>query len=533
MASITLTGLYSSLPDWPNRLLQAPEGTSVLTSTAKNFVFEYPAGSGAFSNFRVVVAGFGFRYDGGEPIAGRMTGVRILNASGELVVNFAKLGGNDVVNDLSQFYANVFGTLGNDNTGIGSRGETAWSHLMSAGDTITGTNSSDSAGLPSLDIGNDVYNMLGGNDWITGSFGDDTIDGGDGFDILSYPDSFRAAAIRGATINMQTGVVLDPWGGRDVVISVEEIRGSGLNDIYIGSDTGRDQFSGLRGRDTIDGGSNTFTPTGTLDGDSRDEVRYDRDELDGGRRGIVVDLETAFVDGSISGTIRDGFGNLDTVIDIERVVGTRFNDTFLGSQVSNMFAGGAGKDRYNGRAGYDSVDFGRATGNSEPTSGIVLFLSRAAGQVRNDGYGNVETVVSIESFLGTQFGDFVKGDAARDKFTLDDGADTMAGGWGGDTFVWESLDHFGDGDVVTDFQAKGPEKDILSFWTPGISGMNTTLTLINGTEATAAGVGTFVFDTAIDTLFWDGDGMGGDAAVAIVLLTGVNALSVMNFDLFT
>ena len=32
----------------------------------------------------------------------------------------------------------------------------------------------------------------------------------------------------------------------------------------------------------------------------------------------------------------------DTVIDIEKVVGTRYNDTFVGSRVDNLFEGGEG-----------------------------------------------------------------------------------------------------------------------------------------------------------------------------------------------
>lgn len=535
MANITLTALFSNLPDWPGRLFEAPSGT-VLTSTAKKFIFQHPAGSGPFAGYRIEVTGNNFAYDSGEPISGKMTQVRVLDGSGNLVVSFTNLGKNSVVNDLSQFYANVFGTRESDGTGIDPQAQTAWSNLMAGGDTITGTNGNDQDGVPGFDPGDDVYNMLGGDDWIQGNIGNDTINGGDGFDVLSYQEtnySLGAAAIRGATVNLQTGIVLDPWGGRDVVTGIEEVRGSRYDDTFIGGDTLRDRFAGMRGRDTIDGGANTFTGTGALDEDRRDEVRYDRDERDGGRRGIVVDLEKSFANGSITGTIRDGFGNLDTVIDIERVVGTRFNDSFVGSQVRNVFAGGAGRDSYDGADGFDSVSFGRWTGNSGPTSGIVVDLTRASGQVRNDGYGNVENLISIESIYGTDLGDSVKGSGGDEEISLYDGRDTMTGGLGSDTFVWESLDHFGDGDVVTDFKAAGAGADVLAFYTPDIAGMTTTLTLVNGTAATQVGVGTFIFNAANDTLFWDGDGAGGAAAVAIVELTGVNALSASNFDLWT
>lgn len=535
MANITLTDLFANLPDWPGRLFEAPNGT-VLTATAKKFIFQHPAGSGPFANYRIEATGTGFSYDAGEPIAGRMTSVRVLNAAGNPVITFANLGTNELANDLSQFYASVFGTRESDGSGLNPEAYLAWSNLMVGPDTITGTDGNDGQGIPGFDPGNDVYNMLGGDDWIKGDLGSDTINGGDGYDVLSYQESnysLGAVAFRGATINVQTGVVLDPWGGRDVVTGIEEFRGSRYGDSFIGSNTERDRFAGLRGRDTIDGGNNTFTSTGALDDDRRDEVRYDRDASDGGRRGIVVDLETSFANGSISGTIRDGFGNLDTVIDIERVVGTRFDDTFVGSHVRNVFAGGEGKDSYDGGDGFDSANFGRWTGNNGPTTGIVVDMSRASEQVRNDGYGNIETLISIESFYGTELADTVKGSAVDEEISLYDGRDTMTGGGGSDTFVWESLDHFGDGDRVTDFKAAGPGADKLAFYTPDIDGMTTTLTLVNGTAATQVGVGTFIYNAANDTLFWDGDGAGGAAAVAIVVLTGVNSLSASNFDLWT
>ncbi len=482
------------------------------------------------------VTGTGFTYDGGEPISGQMSQVRILNNLGQTVLTFGNLGTNPIVNDLSQFYASVFGTEGNDGNGVNASLDVTWSLLMAGNDTITGTNGNDYRALTGFDAGNDLYNMLGGDDYVEGGLGNDTIHGGNGYDIMSYADTnyglLGGAVIRGATINVQTGVVLDPWGGRDVVSGIEEFRGSRLNDLFIGNNTERDRFMGGRGRDTMDGGANTFNSLGELSEDYRDEVRYDRDAEWGGRRGIVVDLETSFANGSIRGTIRDGFGNVDTVIDIERVIGTRFNDVFVGSRVDNVFRGGEGRDSYNGEAGFDTVDFGRYFGASGPTSGIRVNLTLASGQIQNDGFGNVENATSIEAIWGTGLGDSVRGGAASEEMYLAKGRDTMTGGGGSDTFVWESRSEFGQGDVITDFAATGPGADKLAFYTPDIAGMSATLRLVNGTAATTAQA-TFIFNAANDTLFWDPDGTGAAAALAIVKLTNVASLSAANFDLWT
>ena len=60
--------------------------------------------------------------------------------------------------------------------------------------------------------------------------------------------------------------------------------------------------------------------------------------------------------------------------------------------------------------------------------------------------------------------------------------------------------------------------------------MTTTLHLVNGAAATDA-VGTFVYKAANHTLFWDEDGTGAAAAMAIVVLNGVNALTAADFVL--
>lgn len=488
---------------------------------------------GNFSGYRVEISGTGFAYSGGEPIAGVMTGVRVLNAAGQVVLTISNLGSNSFINDLSQFHASLFGTESGD-TGIGPNLMVAWGQLLAGNDTITGTSGHDMQGLIGIDAGNDVYNMGGGDDWIVSALGNDTINGGSGFDVLSYGVTnweLGAAAIRGATINVQTGVALDPWGGTDRFTGLEEFRGSRFNDRFIGSNTLRDSFHGLRGSDTIDGGANSFTAGGAVDADRRDEACYNYDVQDGGRRGIVVDLETSFAGGSVAGTIRDGFGNLDVVRDIERVVGTRYGDSFTGSRMDNVFAGGQGTDSYDGGAGFDALNFARQTGSTSPTAGLRIDFTRTTGQVQNDGFGNVETALNMEAVWGSALADQVKGNARAEEFWMADGRDTMTGGAGSDTFVWETMSELGDGDSVTDFVATGAAADKLQFYTPDLAGMTTTLTLVNGTAATQAGDGTFVFNTANDTLYWDRDGAGGAAAVAVVVLTGVSSLSAANFDL--
>ncbi len=530
MSTITLTPFFSNLDNWPGRLFEATEGTTILAKTAVNFTFRYPATGTDFPNYRVVAQGSGFTYDGDVPIAGNMTVVRIFNELNQVVLTISNLQTNPFGADLSQFYANVFGSLSLDgNAGPGPDGQMAWNHLLAGNDVITGTAGDDNQGLVGFDYGNDTYNMGAGDDQVNGGIGNDTVNGGDGYDRFSFSQTTYNAggpAFRGVTFNAVTGVALDPWGGTDRFTGIEEFEGSRFNDTFIGS-ADRDRFSGLRGRDTFDGGADSFDVNGVRTEDRRDEVRYQNDYWQGGTRGIVVNLETVFVNGSIRGTIRDGFGNIDTVIDIERVAGTRFNDTFNGSRMNNQFSGGEGRDTYNGGDGFDTINFSRWFGDTPPV-GVVVDLSRATNQIINDGFGNAESVTSIEALNGGDGNDTLKGNAEYNYFEGGDGRDALIGGVGGDGFYWYGDHEFGDGDRIVDFVAS---VDRVGFGVTEFDGMTTTLTLVNGTAATA-NVGTFIFNAVNDTLYWDVDGTGATAAVAVVLLTNVASLTADNFELF-
>jgi len=250
----------------------------------------------------------------------------------------------------------------------------------------------------------------------------------------------------------------------------------------------------------------------------------------GGRRGIVVDIETTTDISSIRGTIRDGFGNLDTVIDIERVVGTRFNVVFVGSRTDNVFAAAEGVDSYDGQAGFDAINFGWSFGNTPPGEAVVD-LARATGQIQNDGFGNAETAISIKMIWGADGNDRFSGNALDNFIEGVKGSDVMTGRAGIDTFYWDGDYDLDAVDRVTDFTATGLAADRLAFDVASDVGMTGTAVVVNGTAATQA-VGTFFYNAANDRLFWDRDGAAVAPAVAVVVLTNVASLSAANFDLF-
>ena len=525
MTRVTMTSLYGELDNWPARIFEGDPVPTVTVRTSTAFSLTYPGNHG-FPGFRVIIEGTGFTYLGGEPTGGTISRVSVLNASGQLVIRFDTISASSLAADFAQFTSDIFGSRF-DGDGPSANGYAAWNHLLSGNDVINGTTGDDWRGTMGINVGNDVFNMLAGDDQIAGGIGNDTIYGGDGYDRITFWDTtYRDGdtAYRGINVNMATGVLVDCWGGVDRFTGIEQVTGSRFNDVFRGSEE-RDNFTGLRGVDIFYGGA-----AGSED--NNDEVRYESDFYVGGRRGIVVDLETSIVSGAIHGTIRDGFGQIDRVINVERVTGTRYDDVFVGSSARNLFAGGEGRDSYNGfgTVGFDIVDFGRNF-TDQARVGINVNLSLATNQIINDGFGNTETAISIEEIRGSHLNDRIIMTSGNNRIEGRDGQDTMTGGAGADEFFWYQDSEFGDSDLITDFAAAGVNHDVLQFETVNFAGMTTTLRLVNGTAATTAG-GTFVWNTINDTLYWDRDGAGGAAQVAVARLAGVGALTAANFDLF-
>lgn len=98
---------------------------------------------------------------------------------------------------------------------------------------ITGTGGNDRQGFLGIDAGSDRYDMGAGDDFVYGGTGNDTMNGGADYDTLSYERAIWSegqAAIKGISVNMNTGIVLDTCGGRDVISNFEQVEGSRFND---------------------------------------------------------------------------------------------------------------------------------------------------------------------------------------------------------------------------------------------------------------------------------------------------------------
>jgi Ca2+-binding RTX toxin-like protein len=270
---------------------------------------------------------------------------------------------------------------------------------------------------------------------LVGEAGNDTINGGDGFDTALYSNESGAGAVN---VNLRTGVAVDTYGNSDTLSNIEQVNGTNGNDTIVGSDAsetfignnGNDSFNGGGGLDFMRGGAGNDTLNGAAGtGVHADQASGDADTAsyndNGVTQGVNVNLDT--------GVAIDGFGNTDTLIDIERVRGTNFADTMLGSNTQNLrqerFEGLGGNDMINGQAGFDVVRYDNDAVNGGG-SGVTVNL--AAGTA-TDGFGNTDTLISIEGVFGTQQTDFLSGDASNNNFRPFGGSDVIDGGGGIDT----------------------------------------------------------------------------------------------------
>lgn len=156
------------------------------------------------------------------------------------------------------------------------------------------------------------------------------------------------------------------------------------------------------------------------------------------------------------------------------------------------------------------------------------------------------------SFVGNANKNTFIGTHQADSFTGNGGNDTLTGGAGADTFIYgKVLTNTASGDkntiaqtysevataltgtdIITDFNS-GTDKLQLNmdqYSAFSSAGSIASGNLVQGAGATATSSSEFlIFDSSSHTLYYDADGSGSGAQVAIVTLTGVSSLAATDF----
>jgi Ca2+-binding RTX toxin-like protein len=429
------------------------------------------------------------------------------------------------------------------------------------------------------------------NNWIWGEGGDDNLQGGDGNDLVETDagnslldggagndtagfqgsDTFTSGVT--VSLALQGSAQTVAAGSSMTLTNFENLTGS-LHDDNLSGDAGDNVLAGNSGNDALAGGAgnDTLYGDGSIAADTHD-LGYSgpvtttddvasaggvdgNDVLDGGAGDDVMNggggNDTAsFASWSEAVTVGLGTGGNgfatndagtenDTLISIENISGSAFNDFINGNNDANVLTGGDGGDALFGRGGDDILlggngnDFLRGSDGADtldggagwdrvssfvpsPVAGIQFDLN-IQGVAQDTGQG-MDTLIGIEQASGTTLGDTLIGNSGDN--WLWDGSDGVAGGGTGDDVMSgndgnDLLETGGGNDTLSG----GAGTDTLSFLGGHVEissdGVTYSLALQGAAQATEQGsMTTSGFENVSGSLF--DDVLTGDSGANILL----------------
>lgn len=374
------------------------------------------------------------------------------------------------------------------------------------------------------DEGNDMLYGGDGHDFLIGGAGADFIDGGvdpiqyfPGLDTAIYLDSpegvqisldgstgmgghaegdtiVNVARLHGSIFNdLLTGndqyVELRGYPGNDILIAGtggaelqgyagdDELIGSAVHDALIGHE-GDDQLSGGGGYDYLTGGPGADT----IDGG--DDIHSDQIIYRNSPAGITIIL-----DGTTAG--RGGDAEGDTIIHVNDIEGSHFDDQLTGNAFENQMLGndgndillgggaddelfgddgddqllgGSGNDDLTGGPGADSIDGGDNIDsdtvfyNHSPT-GITIVLDGTTG---SDGDAEGDTISNVDRIEGSPFNDDITGNTRYNTLLGGDGNDILTAGSGGATLNGQAGNDQLHGSAISDHLYGGSDNDTMA-----------------------------------------------------------------------
>ncbi len=135
---------------------------------------------------------------------------------------------------------------------------------------------------------------------------------------------------------------------------------------------------------------------------------------------------------AVNGTATDAYGFAETFVNFEAYRGTRFADTFIGSDADECFRPLGGSDLVDGGGGTDEVRYDREH-RQGATKGVTVDL---VADFAVDPFGYTDTLTSVENAMGSIFNDTLKGDADNNRLRGIEGNDTLNDGGAGNDRLW-------------------------------------------------------------------------------------------------
>lgn len=403
--------------------------------------------------------------------------------------------------------------------------------------------------------GSDTLSGAGGNDRLNGGGGADSLAGGTGNDTYILADVYLSFSFD--TVNENAG------GGTDTVevrrvgkvgsyalgANVENGRVAGNGAFNL---TGNDLANALTGNavtNLLDGGAGNDILNG---GDGADILigGTGNDYLNGGA-GLAQGGDTAGYAAAASGVTvnlgllgaqNTGGAGFDTLVNMENLTGSIFDDTFIGNDVANKFDGGGGVDLVSyagGAAGAVVYLDGAGTNDRDALGDSFVYVENLIGSATKsdrligDGANNGFTGLGGNDRLdGGDGKDTLDGGDGDDVLLGRAGADQVTGGLGADIFAFvEKPSAAGGHDRVMDFEHGIDQLQVDASQFQGGLAAGGTVTLRSGSDPDTAGLagGTFLYDTDDGYLRYDVDGAGAASAVLLWVLQGVPSLTASDF----
>jgi len=220
------------------------------------------------------------------------------------------------------------------------------------------------------------------------------IDGSGDIDTLDFS---------GMTSSVTVDVIKGTTNGSITFSDFEEFIGGSANDTFIDA-AGKNEYDGLAGLDTLS------------------YAEQDLLQASSGQSGIRIeaDLAKGEVDRFL---ISGGQKELDTITNIEQIIGASGDDVFKGKEgvVGQGFTGN-GQTTERG----DNVDF---SDYAATKGGITVDLNAQTG---SDGNNGTYTLTGLEQVIGTNAADSITGDGNNNWLFGNGGDDSLINGGGGD-----------------------------------------------------------------------------------------------------
>ena len=270
------------------------------------------------------------------------------------------------------------------------------------------------------------------------------------------------------------------------------------------------------------------------------------------------------------GDVMTGFGGADTIYGLagadviyggdgdDFIYDGRGDDTSYGGNNNDRLYGDLGDDHQYGELGNDLIYSGRGadlmdggTGSdtayysSEKIGAVINLLDQTlnAGAADGDTLVGIETIFGSntasdtitggngnETILGNGGADILNGGGGADTLRGGVGADSLNGGTGADKFQFTALNEVGD--IITNYEAIDDFQFTRSAF-GNLAGANVAalnfLSVASGHAAVTANQ-FFIFDQALDQLWYDAD--GSTATIAAIMVADLsNNINITNLDL--